>query len=146
MQGEELYAKGMECLKDGDLGKALEFMEQAVSLERSSLHCSALGVCLARQKGDFKRAISLCKEAIKKDPKNSGLFLNLGRVHLLANQKKEAIRIFSMGLRHSENREIIAELNKIGRRRRPIIPFLERSNPLNKMLGKLFYSQRGSKP
>ena len=144
MNAEEIFITGLENLKSGDTGKALDLLEQAVELERNPLYCSTLGVCLAKGKGDFKRAVSLCKEAIKKEPKNSVHFLNLGRVYILANQKKEAIRIFYMGLRYSENREIIAELNRIGRRRRPIIPFLERSNPLNKILGKIFYTQRGS--
>jgi hypothetical protein len=47
-----------------------------------------------------------------------------------------------MGLRYAENRDIIAELKRVGRRRPPIISFLDRSNPLNKMLGKMFYKQR----
>lgn len=143
MNAEEIYATALESLKNGDTGKALDLLEQAVGLERKPLYCSTLGVILARERRDFKKAVSLCKEAIKKEPKNSVHFLNLGRVHILANQKKEAIRIFYMGLRYSENREIIAELNRIGRRRRPVLPFLERSNPLNKILGKIFYTQRG---
>jgi predicted Zn-dependent protease len=143
MNAEEIYATALESLKNGDTGKALDLLEQAVGLERKPLYCSTLGVILARERRDFKKAVSLCKEAIKKEPKNSVHFLNLGRVHILANHKKEAIRIFYMGLRYSENREIIAELNRIGRRRRPVLPFLERSNPLNKILGKIFYTQRG---
>jgi len=142
MNAEELFTDSLESLKRGQTWKALELLEQAVTLERNPLYCSTLGFCLAREKGDFRKAVSFCKEAIKKEPKNSIHFLNLGRIYILANQKKDAIRIFYMGLRYSDNREIIAELHKIGRRRRPIIPFLERSNPLNKILGKIFYTQR----
>jgi predicted Zn-dependent protease len=142
MDAEELFAKAMDALKSGNSGEAVDLLEQAVGLERRPIFCSNLAICLAKEKKDFKRAISLCKEAIKSDPKNSIHFLHLGRVHIQANQKKEAIRIFCMGLRHSENRDIIAELNRIGRRRPPVIPFLDRSNPLNKMLGKMFYTQK----
>jgi predicted Zn-dependent protease len=143
MEAEELFTTGMELLKSGKTGEAIGLLEQAVALERRPIFCSNLAVCIAREKSDFKRAVSLCREAIKHDPKNSMHFLNLGKVHILANQKKDAIRIFHMGLRHAENRDIIAELNRIGRRRSPLIPFLDRSNPLNKLLGKLFYSPRG---
>jgi predicted Zn-dependent protease len=143
MEAEELFEAGMELLKSGKTGEAIDLLEQAVALERRPVFCSNLAVCLAKEKNDFKRAVSLCREAIKKDPKNSLHFLNLGKVHILANQKKDAIRIFHMGLRHAENRDIIAELNRIGRRRRPFLPFLDRSNPLNKLLGKLFYAQKG---
>ena len=140
VEAEKLFTMGMESLKNGDTGAALDYLEKAVSLERDPLYCSNLAICLAKEKREFKRAFSLCKEAIKKDPKNSLHFLNLGRVHLLANQKKDAIRIFNMGLRYGENRDIIAELNRFDRRRSPLIPFLDRGNPINKFLGKLLYS------
>jgi tetratricopeptide (TPR) repeat protein len=142
IKAEELYTMGMEALKSGNTGAALEFLEKAIKLERNPLFCSSLALCLAKEKRDFKEAVSLCKEAIKKDPKNSIHFLNLGKIHILANQKKDALRILNMGLRYEDNREIIAELQRFGRRRPPVIPFLERSNPLNKYLGKLLYKQR----
>jgi tetratricopeptide (TPR) repeat protein len=139
VEAVKLFTLGMESLKNGDTGTALDYLEKAVSLERNPLYCSNLAVCLAKEKREFKRATSLCKEAIKQDPKNSLHFLNLGRVHLLANQKKDAIRIFNLGLRYGENRDIIAELSRFERRRSPLIPFLDRENPVNKFLGKLTY-------
>jgi len=142
MDAEELFAKAMDAQQSGDTVTALDLLEKAIGLERKPQFCSNLAVCLAKEKRDFKRAVSLCKEAIKSDPKNPIHFLHLGKVHILANQKKDAIRIFYMGLRYAENRDIIAELKRIGRRRPPIISFLDRSNPLNKMLGKMFYKQR----
>lgn len=138
-EATELFTMGMDALKNGDTRAALDYLEQAVGLERNPLFCSNLAVCLAKEKRDFKKAVSLCNEAIKNDPKNSVHFLNLGRVHLLANQKKDAIRILNMGLRYGGNREIIAELSRFGRRRSPFIPFLDRDNPVNKFLGKLSY-------
>ena len=138
-EAEEFFTRGMEALRNGNNGEALDLLEKAVSLDRKPAYCAALAICLARGKGEFKRAISLCKEAIKNDPKNSALFLNLGRVHILAGQKKDAIRIFNMGLRHEENRDILFELNRLGYRKPPVIPFLKRDNPLNKYLGKLLH-------
>jgi tetratricopeptide (TPR) repeat protein len=138
-EAEELFTMGMESLKNGDTGAALEYMEKAVILERNPLYCSNLAICLAKEKREFKRAVSLCNEAIKKDPKNSLHFLNLGRIHLIANQKRDAIRIFNLGLRYGENRDIIAELNRFDRRRSPLIPFLDRCNLVNRLLGKLTY-------
>ena len=136
-EAAELFSQAVEALKNGETGAALEFLEKAVSLERNPRYCSNLGVCLAKEKRDFKRAFSLCKEAIKNDPKNSVHFLCLGRVHLIAYQKKDAIRVFNMGLRYEENREIVAELNRLGARKEPVIPLLERENPVNKYLGKI---------
>lgn len=139
VEAEELFTMGMESLRNGDAGAALDCLEKAVILERKPLYCSNLAICLAKEKKEFKKAISLCNEAIKKDPKNALHFLHLGRIHLMANQKRDAIRIFNLGLRFGENREIIAELNKFEMRRQPLIPFLARENPVNRFLGKLTY-------
>ncbi len=139
VEAEEFFTLGVEALKEGKGGTALEYLEKAVGLARTPRYCSALAFCLAREKRDFKRAISLCKEAIKNDPKNTQHFLYLGRVHLLAGQKRDAIRILQMGLRHSANPEISAELARLGVRKPPVIPFLSRDNFLNKYLGKLLH-------
>ena len=139
MEAEEFFTLGMESLKSGDTSAALDYLEKAVSLERSPLYCSNLAIILAKEKRDFKRAVSLCNEAIRNEPKNSLHFLNLGRIHLLGNQKKDAIRIFNMGLRYGEDRDIMAELKRFDRRRSPTIPFLERGNLVNRFLGKLTF-------
>lgn len=63
-------------------------------------------------------------------------FLNLGRACVAAGRKKDAILAFKRGLRaDGENGEIVQELRKLGVRRQPVAPFLERSNPLNKYMG-----------
>ncbi len=138
-EAAELFNQGMESMKSGDTRGALEHLENAVGMERNPLYCSTLAICLAKEKRDFKKAISLCNEAIKKDPRNSLHFLNLGRIYIMADQKKNALRIFSMGLRLGENKEIIAEMRKFDRRRPPFFSFLPRENPLNKFFGKITY-------
>jgi hypothetical protein len=75
--------------------------------------------------------------ARKEEPKNSDIYLNLGRVHLLTGNRKQAIQVFRLGLRHGRNSRIIAELTALGLRKEPPLPFLQRSNPVNKFLGKL---------
>lgn len=136
-EAAEFFTRGTEALKDGDTGAAMEFLEKAVSLERDPLYCSTLAVCLAKEKRDFKRALSLCKEAVRNDPRKSFHFLCLGRVHVLADQKKDAVRIFNMGLRYENNKDIVAELDRLGVRKEPVVPFLERENSINKYLGKV---------
>lgn len=136
-EAEDLYRRGLDALMNGNGEMALALFEQAAAMYRTPRYCSNLAYCLAKEKGDFRRAISLCREAIKEEPKNSVHFLILGRIHLMAGQKKEAIRIFRMGLRHEKNKDIVDDLNTLGIRKAPLFPFLKRENPLNKMLGKL---------
>jgi tetratricopeptide (TPR) repeat protein len=135
IEEEELFTVGMDNLLWGNTRAALECFRKLVAIERVPVYCSSLGYCLAKEKGEIRQAISLCGEAIRKEPKNSSHFLNLGRVYLMAGDKKEAIRIFRMGLRHERNREIVAELDRLGTRSPPPISFLGRDNPLNKYLG-----------
>jgi len=132
---EELFSEGTDDLFWGNTRAALECFRKLVAMERRPVYCSLLGFCLAKEKGDVKLAISLCNEAIRKEPKNSDHYLHLGRVYLLAGFKKEGIRILRMGLRHERNREIVAELERLGTRKAPPLPFLQRGNPLNKYLG-----------
>jgi len=134
-EAETLYNTGVEALRTGDSLTALNCFEKAARIERRPVYLSNLAFCLAKEKREFPKAISLCKEAIKYDPRNSVLFLYLGRIHLLAGQKKDAIRIFRMGLRTEKNQEIVKELERLGNRKAPVLPFLERGNPLNKFLG-----------
>ena len=133
----ELLDEGLAAITRGNTAGALDCFEALLAEERLPQYLSPYGFCVARERGDYRRAISLCKEAIKLEPKNTNHFLYLGRIHLVAGQKKDAIRIFRMGLRHGNNPAIVAELNRLGERKSPLFPFLKRENPLNKYLGKV---------
>ena len=132
---ERLFTKGLEALANGSILSALVFFEKAIKIENNPAIWSYLAFCIAKERGQFSKAISLCEEAIKKEPNNSAHYLNLGRIYLLTNKKAEAINIFREGLNHEENQQIVDELNKLIIRKPPVIPFLKRNNPLNKYLG-----------
>ena len=134
------FEEGLKALNAGRSGEALDFFEKAVAEEKTPLAVSYLAYCRAKEKGPSKEAVALCMEAIKDDPKNSDIYLNLGKVYLLAGQRKAAIRAFDLGLRYGKNPQIVNELTLIGRRKSPPLPFLSRSNPLNIYLGKFLKS------
>jgi hypothetical protein len=66
------------------------------------------------------------------------LYLNLGRVHLKAGRKRDAIETVRKGLGFGDSKEAVLFLNTLGTRRKPVLPFLPRRNFLNKYLGLLF--------
>lgn len=67
-------------------------------------------------------------------------YLNLGRAYLAAKNKKEAVRAFQKGLTYDrENRDLLWELKKLGARKKPIVTYLERSNPINKYIGMILH-------
>jgi hypothetical protein len=108
---------------------------------------SYCGYLTAIVEGKSREGARMCEEAIsilRKSKSTDTVFflplfyLHLGKVHLKANKKQPAINAFQEGLKFdSRNRELLSEIKAIGSRKAPVIPFLERSNPINKYLGKL---------
>jgi tetratricopeptide (TPR) repeat protein len=98
----------------------------------------------------YSRGVKTCRKAIKalteqmplgKEFFLPTLYLNLGKAYLAADNKKDAYESFKRGLRIDNNNEaLFNEMKSLGIRRKPPLAFLSRSNPLNKYLGKLFYS------
>lgn len=132
---ERLFNKGLEALGHGDTLSALACFEKAIKIENSPVNCSYFAFCIAKERGQFSKAISLCEESIKKEPENPVHYLNLGRVYLIAGKKEDAVKIFREGLSYEANQQIVNELNRLGTRKPPVIPFLNRKNLLNKYLG-----------
>jgi tetratricopeptide (TPR) repeat protein len=133
----ELFNKGREAFKLGKILEALAFFEKSLKIEPENPICqSFLGVCIAYERGQIAEAKNLCEEALKKDPHKIENYLNLGRVYLIAGLKLRAIEIFRKGLKiDNKNPEIIAELQALGLRKRPVISSLSRDHFLNKYLG-----------
>lgn len=137
MEARELFKLGTEALEMKDYATARRYLYAAVERERTPDHLSQYALALAAQTREIDPSIALCQEAVKNDPKNSDHYLRLGHIYLVANRKKEAIRIFRLGLRVGKNPTISRWLHLLGDRKRPVLPFLARTNPLNKYLGKL---------
>jgi tetratricopeptide (TPR) repeat protein len=136
-EAKKLFDKGIKTLTEGNNLSALSCFEKASKIEDDPLISSFFAFCIAKERGHFQKAISLCTDAIKADPEKSSHYLNLGKIYLLEKKKEEAINIFRQGLHYEENQQILDELNKIGTRKPLIIPFLKRSNVINKYLGML---------
>ncbi len=94
-----------------------------------------------------RSGVDNCTKAISMVQKNAGvvgkellfpvLYLNLGKAYVAAGKKKNAVTAFSQGLRYDpQHTAINKELKKLGTRKRPVVSFLDRSNPVNKYLGK----------
>ncbi|MCM2358846.1 MAG: hypothetical protein NDI77_11905 [Geobacteraceae bacterium] len=136
------FEEGLQYLAKGNATEAEIYFEEAASGGRTPLLSAYLAYCKAKVHGEFKPAIALGLEAVRQEPRNSQLYLLLGRIHLLAGQKGAAIRVFQLGLRCERNAAIHDELGALGVRRPPPLPFLKRSNPINKHLG-LFLKRVG---
>ncbi len=134
------FEEGLKAIGREDTAEALFFFDQAAADGNSPLASAYLAFCMAKELGEFGKAVALVREAVRQEPHNVELSLLLGRVHLLAGQKQSAIRAFQHGLRSGEHAALRDELGALGIRRPPPLRFLKRSNPINKYLG-LFLSR-----
>ena len=127
---------------------SLILLEKLRGLDSMREHCSAstetpemislMGYSLAKQSGQLKEGIALCKKAISLNPNLAEHYLNLGRIYLLANRRELAIRIFKTGLRIRKDPRIIMELKSLGIRKPPFLRSLSRGHLINIVAGKVF--------
>jgi len=140
--------RGVEACKKGQWKEGLAVLGKVAEADRqgAELHgqfYSYLGYGIARYERRVKEGLALCEHSIKLqfyEPEN---YLNLARVHLLARNRRKAVEALNRALKlNASNPGAIELAREIGWRRRPILPFLSRSNILNRLLGKLSYKLR----
>lgn len=116
---------------------------------KNPLIVSYHGVLLSMVDKKHISAIDACRKALvlfKPEDDHSAsvvyphLYLNLGKAYLGARKKKEAVEAFQKGLKYERsNPELKHELRRLGTRKAPPVTFLSRSNPINKLLGKILH-------
>ncbi len=132
-----LVRQGLTALENENTLLALTCFEKVASHWETAVVLSCLGYCLARERSDLDKALALCKNALSQEPANPLHYLNMGRIYLLAQQKHLAVFAFNRGLEFGRHPVIMKEIDKLGRRRPPIFPFLGRKHALNRFLGYL---------
>lgn len=145
---ETRFQRGLQALEAGRGLEALALFEAALEVERrlgarapQARYLSYYGLSLALENGQSREGAELCRQAIALEFFNADLCLNYGRVLLANDRRKEAHAAFLKGLSVQKNHQgIIRELARMGWRRRPVLPFLGRNNPVNVILGRLLRS------
>jgi hypothetical protein len=100
---------------------------------------SLMGYCIVSDTGQIRQGIAMCVKAITNDPFNCDHYLNLGRIYILGNDRRRAIRSFKKGLQIRKDPRIIKELRLLGIRRAPPISSLLREHFLNVITGKILH-------
>lgn len=137
-----LVRQGLAALDCGNTLLALPCFEEAARLTEAGTVLSCLGYCLARERRDLEQGLTLCREALRREPANPLHYLNLGRIYLLAHKKAHAMAAFRRGLEFGAYPALQAQVERLGRRRRPLFPRLGRKHFLNRYAG-FFLSRLG---
>lgn len=132
---EELFAKGIAAVDQGDTVCGMLYLEKLIACVESPLLSSYFAVCLAKEREDYEEAFALLGKSQGEEPGEPVHYLNLGRVHLARGAKREAIRAFRDGLLFGEHPGIRGELRRIGWRNPRVFPRLPREHFLNRYLG-----------
>lgn len=132
------FAKGVEALSRGHFFLARTCFRQAAEEDGSPLVMSYLGLSMALASApNFDEAVTLCRNALTCDPVHTALYLNLGKVLILAGRRDEAVEVLRKGAAVGCIEEFAAELERLGIRRPPVFTRLPRRHPLNKYTGLL---------
>jgi tetratricopeptide (TPR) repeat protein len=138
--GEEaMLAPGLAAFAARDLPGAHAAFERAHRrAPRGRRARSWYGVTLVLVEKNITLGLSHCDEALRAAPSDPELLLNLARVHLALKQRQRAARAITRGLEAWPGHAALrAARDALGTRRPPVLPFLPRDNPLNRLLGRL---------
>lgn len=140
---DDAYLLGCAYLREGNYTEALVYLRrqqvvyaQEPSREIPPAFLSNYGLALAMAEGRTSEAVVFCTQAIKKEFYNPDYYLNLAKVYAKANKRGRAVSVLYKGLKIDKSHAgILSALKKLGVRRRPVLPFLSRTNFLNKFFG-----------
>ena len=133
------FKQGIKLLRDGHSVDAVEYLRHAAELEQQNpYYLSFLGVSVARAQRKWAPAAKFCEMALGLKRTEVQLYLNLAEVYSSAGRRDDAVEVLDKGLIYfkADPRIRRARAN-LGRRRAPVLPFLERGHFLNRVLGKL---------
>lgn len=145
---EDSFRQGLDALANGKRLEALALFEASINLERQfgvdraqPRYASYYGLCLGLESRKFPEALALCREAAEAEFYSADLHLNLARVLIAGGRRAEARDAILRGLRWESSHPVLQrELRAMGSRRKPVLPFLSRQNPINVFLGRMTYA------
>jgi len=136
----EALAEAIIAAKKGEYLRSLTLFgdfESANSDPRFPEALSYYGLCVALVEKKYPSAIGLCRKAVEMQFYSADNYSNLARVYLASGQRKKALETLDEGLKILPDDEVLTLLRQeMGRRDRPPLPFLSRTNPINRALGR----------
>lgn len=151
LSSEIHFRKGLAALTEGKPQEAVEQFKQAILIERQRSvtrpqmrYVSFYGLALALANGATAEALQACERAARLDFYNPDLQFNLGKVYLMAGKTTRALMALERGHRLAPSHKgLKAAIAQVDRRGRTVLPFLRRSHPMNRLLGRMRHAMVG---
>jgi tetratricopeptide (TPR) repeat protein len=133
------WEEGLAAFLARDLAGAHAAFERAHRRDpRNPTLMSWYGLTLVLVEKNSNLGVSLIDQALRAAGPSPELLLNSARVHLALNQRERAVRAISRGLElWPEDPRLALAQTAMGTRSAPVLGFLSRNNPLNRVLGRL---------
>jgi hypothetical protein len=136
---EAAFEQGVLAFRSGDASGAHAAFERAHRREpRDPRFMSWYGLTLVLVERNSNLGVLLCDQALRSAGADPDLLLNQARVHLALNQRERTVKAVQRGLElWPDHPGLLLAREALGWRRRPVLPFLNRNSPLNRLLGRL---------
>ena len=138
------FGRGLGEVGRGSYLEALAYFEAAMRIEIRSgarapvKYLSYYGLCLAMVSNRLRVAQRICEGTVRAEFFDPDLHLNLGKVYSRLGDRRSAFDAFLRGLRlNPRHAGLVRAVRGMGIRKPPIVGFLSRANPLNRVLGQL---------
>jgi tetratricopeptide (TPR) repeat protein len=143
-----MLGRAIEECRQGNWDQGLPYLGLlADSEDRSSLpglFYSYLGYGIALREQRLEEGLKLCRHAIKIEFFQPENYLNLARTLLLATDRRGAVKAVREGLKiDPANEELLTLQKEMGKRRPPVLSFISRDHPLNRLLGSVRHKLTG---
>ena len=143
LSAENCFKKGLLALVDENYEDAAAFFRQAIDIQRERKvqrpewrYLSYYGLSLAKSHRPTPEAVRACETAVRAETYNPELYLNLGRVYMMAGKVTRGLEVFERGLKVAPQHVALhMDLVRSDRRSRPPIRLLPRANRLNRWMG-----------
>ncbi len=131
------FKQGVRMLRDRHPDNALVHFRKAADLEKNNpYYMSFVGVSLARAERKWTPALKLCEMALGMKRNDAQLYLNLAEVYMSAGRREESLMTLDRAMASvGRDPRIQRARRKLGSRRAPVLPFLDRQSILNRQLG-----------
>jgi len=144
-------------IRNGNNKDAYNLILQAtVRYPEDPLILSYYGCLQALVDKKFRNGVETCKRAIVLLEKRGSstekayfpvFYHNLGKAYIAAGRNQDAFDALRKGLKYdSGNSDLKKELQVLGVRKAPPLKFLDRSNPINVLLGMVFKTSKKAPP